>query len=203
MPYGSLLDSPGFGAFRDRGTTRRPTIPRLGSGRRVSIRLAVKRAVTAGGHPDSRLSSRYDRAQGQTAHQVVNPLERRGASIEVPEGLSVRLLELAQESQGTPPEPDPVPPRIERRQGRVLPRHEDDTPTAESDLLQRPGRRIHRRLDEHPDRREHPSDDVGVQACGLDRGHMMQEDPASVEEEDLARTGGTAQGRDDGTGREE
>ena len=32
---------------------------------------------------------------------------------------------------------------------------------------------------------------------------MMQEDPASVEEEDLGRTGGTAQGRDDGTGREE
>src|SRR5437773_4016584 len=49
--YGSLLDSPAFGALRDRGTTRRPTIPRQGSERRVSSRLSVKRAVTAGGHP--------------------------------------------------------------------------------------------------------------------------------------------------------
>src|SRR3972149_11043932 len=49
--YGSLLDSPAFGAHRDRGTTRRPTIPRQGSGRRVSTCLAVTRAVTAGGHP--------------------------------------------------------------------------------------------------------------------------------------------------------
>src|SRR5881628_167561 len=50
-PYGSLLDSPAFGALRDRGTTRRPTIPRQGSGRRVSTRLAVTRTVTAEGHP--------------------------------------------------------------------------------------------------------------------------------------------------------
>src|SRR5207245_9761592 len=50
--YGSLLDSPAFGALRDRGTTRRPTIPRQGSGRRVSGRLSVTRAVTAEGHPD-------------------------------------------------------------------------------------------------------------------------------------------------------
>src|SRR5256886_787944 len=49
--YGSLLDSPESGALRDRGTTRRPTIPRQGSGRRVSSRLAVTRTVTAGGHP--------------------------------------------------------------------------------------------------------------------------------------------------------
>src|SRR5438132_1213517 len=49
--YGSLLDSPAFGALRDRGTTRRQTIPRQGSGRRVSSRLAVTRTVTAGGHP--------------------------------------------------------------------------------------------------------------------------------------------------------
>src|SRR5437867_400602 len=49
--YGSLLDSPAFGALRDRGTTRRPTIPRQGSGRRVSCRLSVKRAVTAEGQP--------------------------------------------------------------------------------------------------------------------------------------------------------
>src|SRR5207244_893086 len=50
-PYGSLLDSPAFGALRDRGTTRRPTIPRQGSGRRVSVRLAVTRPVIAEGHP--------------------------------------------------------------------------------------------------------------------------------------------------------
>src|SRR5207245_9265336 len=50
-PYGSLLDSPAFGALRDRGTTRRPTIPRQGSGRRVSSRLSVTRTVTAEGHP--------------------------------------------------------------------------------------------------------------------------------------------------------
>src|SRR2546426_301670 len=49
--YGSLLDSPAFGALRDRGTTRRPTIPRQGSGRRVSSRLSVTRAVTAEGQP--------------------------------------------------------------------------------------------------------------------------------------------------------
>src|SRR2546427_12371725 len=49
--YGSLLDSPAFGALRDRGTTRRPTIPRQGSGRRVSSRLSVTRTVTAEGHP--------------------------------------------------------------------------------------------------------------------------------------------------------
>ena len=49
--YGSLLDSPEFGALRDRGTTRRPTIPRQGSGRRVSSRLSVTRTVTAEGHP--------------------------------------------------------------------------------------------------------------------------------------------------------
>src|SRR3989442_14827362 len=48
-PYGSLLDSPGFGALHDRGTTRRPTIPRQGSGRRVSSRLSVTRTVTAEG----------------------------------------------------------------------------------------------------------------------------------------------------------
>src|SRR6059036_39995 len=50
--YGSLLDSPAFGALRDRGTTRRPTIPRQGSGRRVSSRLSVTRTVTVEGHPD-------------------------------------------------------------------------------------------------------------------------------------------------------
>ena len=50
-PYGSLLDSPAFGAFRDRGTTRGPTIPRQGSGRRVSSRLSVTRTVTAEGQP--------------------------------------------------------------------------------------------------------------------------------------------------------
>src|SRR5438309_4339067 len=49
--YGSLLDSPAFGALRDRGTTRRPTIPRQGSGRRVSSRLSVTRTVTVEGHP--------------------------------------------------------------------------------------------------------------------------------------------------------
>src|SRR5206468_13030219 len=51
--YGSLLDSPAFGALRERGTTRRPTIPRQGSGRRVSSRLSVTRTVTAEGHPPS------------------------------------------------------------------------------------------------------------------------------------------------------
>src|SRR5439155_21443804 len=49
--YRSLLDSPAFGALRDRGTTRRPTIPRQGSGRRVSSRLSVTRTVTAEGQP--------------------------------------------------------------------------------------------------------------------------------------------------------
>src|SRR5438309_11498049 len=47
--YGSLLDSPESGALRDRGTTRRPTIPRQGSGRRVGSRLAVTGTVAAGG----------------------------------------------------------------------------------------------------------------------------------------------------------
>src|SRR5437867_6931115 len=56
--YGSLLDSPAFGALRDRGTTRRPTIPRQGSGRRVSSRLSVTRTVTAEGQPTG--SSRLD-----------------------------------------------------------------------------------------------------------------------------------------------
>src|SRR2546428_11082772 len=68
--YGSLLDSPAFGALRDRGTTRRPTIPRQGSGRRVSSRLAVTRTVTAEGQPpgsaffqdcESDLASRRER----------------------------------------------------------------------------------------------------------------------------------------------
>src|SRR5437867_6727548 len=139
MPYGSLLDSPGLGAFRDRGTTRRPTIPRLGSGRRVSIRLAVKRAVTAGGHPGQPLAPRSDRSRGNTAHQVVDPKERRSAPIEVLEGLGIRLFELAQESQRAATESDPVPLGIERGHGRVLPPHEDDAPAAESDLLQGPG----------------------------------------------------------------
>src|SRR5438445_10870054 len=47
--HGSLLDSLAFEALRDRGTTRCPTIPRQGSGRRVSVRLAVTRPVIAGG----------------------------------------------------------------------------------------------------------------------------------------------------------
>ena len=47
--HGSLLDSLAFEALRDRGTTRGPTIPRQGSGRRVSVRLAVTRPVIAGG----------------------------------------------------------------------------------------------------------------------------------------------------------
>src|SRR5207245_5112589 len=65
-PYGSLLDSPAFGALRDRGTTRRPTVARQGSGRRVSSRLSVTRTVTAEGQP--RLIARWRAAQGSKAN---------------------------------------------------------------------------------------------------------------------------------------
>src|SRR5213076_2081581 len=46
-------------------------------------------------------------------------------------------------------------------------------------------------------------DDVGVQARGMNRGDVVQEDSASVEEENLGRAGGTAQGGDEGTRGEE
>src|SRR5207247_8062226 len=68
--YGSLLDSPESGALRDRGTTRRPTIPRQGSGRRVSSRLAVTRAVTAGGHPPVMLGPPR---RGRSHHEAIRP----------------------------------------------------------------------------------------------------------------------------------
>src|SRR2546426_9700847 len=75
-PYGSLLDSPAFGAVRDRGTTRRPTSPRQGSGRRVSSRLSVTRAVSAEGQP--RLIARRRAVQGSEANALTTlaPRER-------------------------------------------------------------------------------------------------------------------------------
>src|SRR5438309_407459 len=83
--YGSLLDSPESGALRDRGTTRRPTIPRQGSGRRVSSRLAVTRAVTAGGHPPavSNLPPGTFRSRRDPAQQGVDSVQAPGDAVEI------------------------------------------------------------------------------------------------------------------------
>src|SRR2546430_17077795 len=63
--HGSLLDSLAFEALRDRGTTRCPTIPRQGSGRRVSVRLAVTRPVIAGDHSRHLSETVEQRATGK------------------------------------------------------------------------------------------------------------------------------------------
>src|SRR3989442_8550051 len=63
--HGSLLSSLAFEALHDRGTTRGPTIPRQGSGRRVSVRLAVTRPVIAGDHSRHLSETVKQRATGK------------------------------------------------------------------------------------------------------------------------------------------
>src|SRR2546427_11653462 len=102
-PYGSLLDSPAFGALRDRGTTRRPTTPRQGSGRRVSSRLSVTRAVTAGGHPPGwpDPAGRGSHSGGDSGEQVVDAIQPFGDAVEVRKGIAVHALEFPEEAHRT------------------------------------------------------------------------------------------------------
>src|SRR2546430_13355833 len=108
--HGSLLDSLAFEALRDRGTTRCPTIPRQGSGRRVSVRLAVTRPVIAGDHSRHLSETVKQRATGK---RLVAPEPGRSPSfirdyhdsaLEGSRGVSMRAWPRSPNPDATSPE---------------------------------------------------------------------------------------------------
>src|SRR5439155_19575959 len=78
--------------------------------------------------------------------------------------------------------------------GRSLSGHEDDASSADSDLLRGYRGRMHGVLDEHADRGEATTENVGVDASGGIGREVLQEDPASVQQEDFLRARGSLPG---------
>ena len=62
---------------------------------------------------------------------------------------------------------------------------------------------MHGVLDEHADRGEHPTEDIGIHVAGGIGGEVLQEDPASVQQEDFLRARGFRPGGADRALREE
>src|SRR5207249_12091001 len=137
---------------------------------------------TSPGHVRSPASGTLP-SRGNPAQQGVDPVQAPGDAVEVRERIAVSPLEISEDPPGPVGEEGVVAPGIEGGDGRILSGHEDDAAAAEPDLLQRSRGRMHGVLDEHADRGEHPTENVGIDASGGIGREVLQEDYASVKQE--------------------